>query len=84
MVNIHPSLLPLYKGLDTHARAIAAGDAESGCSVHVVTADLDDGPVIAQARVPIKPGDTPDSLAARILVEEHKLYPQALAEFVTR
>jgi phosphoribosylglycinamide formyltransferase 1 len=84
MVNIHPSLLPLYKGLDTHARAIAAGDAEAGCSVHVVTADLDDGPVIAQARVPIKPGDTPDSLAARILVEEHRLYPQALAEFVTR
>jgi phosphoribosylglycinamide formyltransferase 1 len=84
MINIHPSLLPLHKGLDTHARAIAAGDAESGCSVHVVTADLDDGPVIAQARVPIKAGDTPDSLAARILVEEHRLYPQALAEFVTR
>ncbi|RHW16259.1 phosphoribosylglycinamide formyltransferase [Sphingomonas gilva] len=84
MINIHPSLLPAYKGLDTHARAIAAGDAESGCSVHVVTAGLDDGPVFASARVPIKPGDTPDSLAARILVEEHRLYPQALAEFVTR
>lgn len=84
MINIHPSLLPLYKGLDTHERAIAAGDAESGCSVHVVTAELDDGPVIAQARVPIVPSDTPDSLAARILVEEHRLYPKALAEFVER
>lgn len=79
MVNIHPSLLPLHKGLDTHARAIAAGDAEGGCSVHLVTAELDDGPVLAQARVPVRPGDTPDTLAARVLVEEHRLYPQALA-----
>lgn len=80
MVNIHPSLLPLYKGLHTHARAIEAGDAEAGCSVHLVTAELDGGPVVAQARVPILPGDTPDTLAARVLVEEHRLYPQALAE----
>lgn len=80
MVNIHPSLLPLYKGLATHARAIAAGDAEAGCSVHLVTAALDDGPVLAQARVPVRAGDTPDTLAARILVEEHRLYPRALAD----
>lgn len=79
MLNIHPSLLPLYKGLHTHARAIEAGDAEGGCSVHLVTAELDGGPVVAQARVPILPGDTPDTLAARVLVEEHRLYPQALA-----
>jgi phosphoribosylglycinamide formyltransferase 1 len=82
MVNIHPSLLPLYKGLDTHARAIAAGDAKAGCSVHLVTAGLDDGPVLAQAEVPILPGDTPDTLAARVLIEEHRLYPHALAELV--
>lgn len=80
MLNIHPSLLPLYKGLDTHGRAIAAGDAEGGCSVHVVTAGLDEGPVVAQARVPILPGDTPETLADRVLVEEHRLYPLALAE----
>jgi len=84
IVNIHPSLLPLYKGLDTHARAIAAGDAEAGCSVHIVTPELDDGPVVAQARVPILPGDTPDSLAERVLVEEHRLYPAALAEISRR
>ncbi|NIJ32385.1 phosphoribosylglycinamide formyltransferase [Sphingomonas oligoaromativorans] len=82
MVNIHPSLLPLYKGLDTHARAIEAGDAKHGCSVHLVTAGLDEGPVLAQAEVPILPGDTPDTLAARVLVEEHRLYPLALAELV--
>lgn len=82
MVNIHPSLLPLYKGLDTHARAIEAGDHFGGCSVHIVTAGLDDGPVIAQARVPIMPRDTPDTLAARVLIEEHRLYPRALAELV--
>lgn len=80
ILNIHPSLLPLYKGLDTHQRAIEAGDAEAGCSVHVVTPELDDGPVIAQARVPILPGDTPDALAARVLIEEHRIYPAALAE----
>lgn len=84
IVNIHPSLLPAYKGLDTHARAIVAGDAEAGCSVHVVTEELDAGSVLAQARVPILPDDTPDTLAARVLVEEHRLYPRTLAEFVTR
>ncbi|WP_375396420.1 phosphoribosylglycinamide formyltransferase [uncultured Sphingomonas sp.] len=84
IVNIHPSLLPLYKGLDTHARAIAAGDAEAGCSVHVVTEELDGGAVLGQARVPILAGDTPDTLAARVLIEEHRLYPRILAEFAAR
>jgi phosphoribosylglycinamide formyltransferase-1 len=78
IVNIHPSLLPRHKGLDTHARALAAGDAEHGCSVHHVTAGMDEGPVIAQARVPVLAGDTPETLAARVLAEEHKLYPAAL------
>ncbi len=78
MLNIHPSLLPLYKGLHTHARAIAAGDKEAGCSVHWVTAELDGGPVIAQTRVPILAGDTPEILAARVLVEEHTLYPSVV------
>jgi formyltetrahydrofolate-dependent phosphoribosylglycinamide formyltransferase len=78
MINIHPSLLPLYKGLHTHERALADGQKEAGCTVHFVTAQLDDGPIIAQARVPILPGDTPDTLAARVLVEEHKIYPEAL------
>ena len=82
MINIHPSLLPLYKGLHTHERAIAAGDTQGGCSVHLVTAGLDEGPVLAQAAVPILPGDTPDTLAARVLVEEHRLYPRALADLV--
>ncbi len=80
MINIHPSLLPLYKGLHTHQRAIDAGDAQGGCSVHLVTAGLDEGPVLAQTAVPILPGDTPETLAARVLVEEHRLYPQALAD----
>ena len=84
MLNIHPSLLPLYKGLHTHARAIAAGDKEGGCTVHLVTEDLDAGPILAQARVPILPGDTPQALAARVLIEEHRLYPQALAEFANQ
>ncbi|KQN36855.1 phosphoribosylglycinamide formyltransferase [Sphingomonas sp. Leaf407] len=84
IVNIHPSLLPRYKGLDTHARAIAAGDAEAGCSVHVVTEELDAGSILAQARVPILPGDSADTLAARVLAEEHRLYPRTLAEYVTR
>lgn len=79
MVNIHPSLLPLYKGLDTHARVLAAGDAEHGCTVHFVTPGLDEGPAILQARVPVLPGDTPETLTARVLVEEHKIYPKALA-----
>lgn len=84
ILNIHPSLLPLHKGLDTHARAIAAGDAKAGCSVHIVTPELDDGPVVAQADVPILPGDTGETLAARVLIEEHRLYPRALAAFVRR
>ena len=84
IVNIHPSLLPKYKGLDTHARAIAAGDAEAGCSVHLVTEELDGGKVLGQARVPILPDDTPDMLAARVLAEEHRLYPAVLADMVRR
>lgn len=84
IVNIHPSLLPSYKGLDTHARAIAAGDAVAGCSVHVVTEELDGGEVLGQAEVPILPGDTAESLAERVLAEEHRLYPQVLAEFLCR
>lgn len=79
IINIHPSLLPAHKGLDTHARAIAAGDTRHGCTVHLVTAALDDGPVLAQAEVPVLAGDTPDALAARVLVEEHRLYPRVLA-----
>ena len=79
MLNIHPSLLPAFKGLHTHERALEAGVAEHGCSVHFVTAGLDDGPTILQARVAVLPGDTPESLAARVLFEEHRLYPEALA-----
>lgn len=78
MLNIHPSLLPKYPGLNTHARAIAAGDAEAGCTVHLVTAALDAGPIIGQARVAVEPGDTPQALAARVLEKEHRLYPAAL------
>jgi formyltetrahydrofolate-dependent phosphoribosylglycinamide formyltransferase len=81
ILNIHPSLLPLHKGLDTHRRALLAGDLEAGCSVHVVTPELDDGPVIAQARVRIHARDTPQSLEERVLAEEHKLYPLALAAY---
>ena len=83
VLNIHPSLLPKYPGLHTHARALEAGDAQAGCSVHEVTEELDGGPLLGQARVPILAGDTPDSLAARVLVEEHKLYPAVLRRFVT-
>jgi len=82
MINIHPSLLPAYKGLDTHQRAIDAGEAKHGCSVHIVTAELDDGPILAQAEVPILAGDNADALAQRVLIEEHKLYPAALAQLV--
>lgn len=81
MLNIHPSLLPKYKGLHTHARALEAGDREHGCTVHEVTAALDDGPVLGQARVPVNPGDTPMSLAARVLRQEHRLYPAVLRRF---
>lgn len=84
MLNIHPSLLPLYPGLDTHARAIEAGDAEAGCTVHVVTEGVDEGPVLGQARVPILPDDTPETLAERVKAAEHALYPQTLAAFVKR
>lgn len=84
IVNIHPSLLPKYRGLDTHARAIEAGDKVAGCSVHVVTEELDAGDVLGQAQVPIEPGDTPESLAERVLAAEHQLYPKVLSEFVRR
>jgi len=79
MLNIHPSLLPAYRGLHTHERALADGVAEHGCTVHFVTAGLDEGPTILQARVPVLPGDTAASLQARVLIEEHRIYPQALA-----
>lgn len=81
MLNIHPSLLPKYPGLHTHKRAIEAGDTEAGCTVHEVTPVLDDGPILGQARVPIEAGDTPDELAARVLVQEHRLYPAVLRRF---
>ena len=81
ILNIHPSLLPLYKGLDTHGRALAGGETWTGCSVHVVTDALDDGPVIAQSKIRIRGRDTAETLAARVLEEEHKLYPQALDQF---
>jgi phosphoribosylglycinamide formyltransferase 1 len=79
MLNIHPSLLPDYKGLHTHERAIADGAKVHGCTVHFVSMELDSGPIILQAKVPVLPGDTPDTLAARVLKEEHRIYPQALA-----
>lgn len=81
MLNIHPSLLPLYPGLDTHARALAAGDAEHGCTVHEVTAVLDHGPILGQARLRVLPQDTAQSLAARVLELEHRLYPAVLRRF---
>ena len=81
MLNIHPSLLPKYKGLHTHARALEAGDTEHGCSVHEVTAALDDGPILGQARLSVSPDDTPDTLAARLLPLEHALYPAVLRRF---
>ena len=84
MLNIHPSLLPLYKGLDTHARAIAAGDSHGGTSVHLVTPELDAGEVLARVRVPIIAGDTPETLAERVKLAEHQLYPRAVAEYVSR
>lgn len=78
LINIHPSLLPAFTGLNTHQRAIDAGCAEAGCTVHQVTAELDHGPILAQAAVPVLPDDTADTLAARVLVQEHRLYPQAV------
>lgn len=84
MLNIHPSLLPKYKGLDTHARAIEAGDSHAGTSVHLVTPELDAGEVLAQIAVPITPDDTPASLAERVKLAEHQLYPRAVADYVSR
>ena len=81
MLNIHPSLLPKYPGLHTHARALAAGDTQAGCTVHEVTAELDAGPMLGQARVPVLPGDTEDTLSARVLTMEHQLYPAVLRRF---
>lgn len=81
LINIHPSLLPAYRGLDTHARALAAGDTQHGCSVHFVTPELDAGPIIAQAIVPIKPNDTAQVLQKRVQTAEHQLYPQVIAWF---
>ncbi|MFN7597998.1 MAG: phosphoribosylglycinamide formyltransferase [Cereibacter sp.] len=82
MLNIHPSLLPLYPGLHTHARALAAGDAEAGCTVHEVTPVLDTGPILGQACVPVLPGDSEAALGARVLAMEHRLYPAVLRRFV--
>jgi len=81
MLNIHPSLLPKYPGLDTHGRAIAAGETEAGCTVHLVTAGVDEGPVLGQARVPVLPGDDEHALSLRVLEQEHRLYPETLAAF---
>ncbi len=81
MLNIHPSLLPKYPGLDTHARALAAGDAEAGCTVHLVAEGVDDGPILGQTAVPVLPDDTPTSLAQRVLTAEHELYPRVLGDF---
>lgn len=84
MLNIHPSLLPKYKGLDTYQRALDASDNHAGCSVHLVTPELDDGPVLAQTKVAILPNDTAEILADRVLIAEHQLYPATLAQYVTR
>jgi phosphoribosylglycinamide formyltransferase-1 len=84
IVNIHPSLLPKYRGLDTHARALEAGDTVSGCSVHIVTEELDSGDVLGQMEVPIEVGDTAESLERRVLAAEHHLYPKVLSEFASR
>lgn len=83
MINIHPSLLPLFKGTHTHRQALEAGVAEHGCSVHFVVPELDAGPVIAQARVPVLPGDDEETLARRVLAQEHVIYPQALAQLAS-
>jgi len=81
MLNIHPSLLPAFPGLHTHERALAAGVRQHGCTVHLVTQTMDEGPILAQASVPVLPGDTPEILADRVLVQEHVIYPQALRRF---
>ncbi|HEY1413789.1 MAG TPA: phosphoribosylglycinamide formyltransferase [Rhodopila sp.] len=84
MLNIHPSLLPAFPGLNTHARALAAGVKLHGCTVHLVTQEVDSGPILAQAAVPVLPDDTEATLAARVLRQEHRIYPSALAAFATR
>lgn len=84
LLNIHPSLLPAFPGLHTHERAIQAGCQFAGATVHEVTAQLDHGPILAQAVVPVLPGDTPEALAARVLTQEHRIYPQAVADFLKR
>ena len=81
MLNIHPSLLPKYPGLHTHQRALEAGDTQAGCSVHEVTPELDAGPILGQARVAVLQNDTANTLASRVLVQEHRLYPQVLRRF---
>lgn len=83
MINIHPSLLPKYRGLETHARALAAQEKFAGCTVHEVTPELDDGPILGQARVPVTAGDTPATLAARVLKQEHRLYPAVLRRYAS-
>jgi phosphoribosylglycinamide formyltransferase-1 len=80
-LNIHPSLLPMFPGLKTHERALAEGVKIHGCTVHFVTADLDHGPIVIQAAVPVRADDTPDTLAARVLAQEHRIYPQAVRWF---
>ncbi len=84
MLNIHPSLLPEFPGLDTHARALAAGETKHGCTVHLVTEGMDEGPVMAQAEVRVLPGDTEEALAARVLAQEHRIYPTALAQLAEK
>jgi phosphoribosylglycinamide formyltransferase-1 len=84
MSNIHPSLLPAYKGLHTHERALADGAKVHGCSVHLVTPELDGGPILLQAEVPVLADDTPETLSARVLEQEHRIYPQALSLLATR
>jgi formyltetrahydrofolate-dependent phosphoribosylglycinamide formyltransferase len=81
-INIHPSLLPKHKGLHTHEAVLAAGESETGCTIHVVTPELDDGPILGQARIAVLPGDTPETLATRVQYAEHQLYPRVLAQFV--
>ena len=83
LINIHPSLLPAFPGLRTHERALEAGASEHGCTVHFVTEDLDAGPLIERVRVPVRPDDTPESLAARVLAEEHRVLPRTVHRFVT-
>jgi phosphoribosylglycinamide formyltransferase-1 len=82
MINVHPSLLPAFPGLDTHTRALAAGVKEHGATIHFVTPEIDSGPIIAQVKVPVLTGDTPDTLAERVLQEEHRLYPKVIQWFV--